>query len=118
MKKLVTGVALALGGAALVVVTQGSAQASETAPVARPAAAQAGNTEDTPQAIGGLGKLAGKAGKAVGRAAQKATVHGKAAAELAADSALEAAGNVSDFFGVAPSSTLPDGSAVETVFDK
>ncbi|MER7468631.1 hypothetical protein [Streptomyces sp. NPDC097981] len=125
MKKLITGVSLALGGAALVVATQGSAQASESAPVARAAAVQTENPDDAPQAIGGLSKLAGKAAnvagkaaKAAGRAADRATVHGRAAAELATDSALEAAGNVSDFFGVAPGSTLPDGTAVETVFDK
>ncbi|MEU3774303.1 hypothetical protein AB0F11_14075 [Streptomyces sp. NPDC032472] len=119
MKKMVTGITLALGGAALVVATQGSAQASETpAPVARAAAVQAENPEDAPQAIGGLGKLAGKAAKSAGRFAERAAVHGKAAAELAGDSALEAVGAVSDFFGVAPSNTLPDGSDVETVFDK
>ncbi|WP_331732452.1 hypothetical protein OG592_41765 (plasmid) [Streptomyces avidinii] len=119
MKKLVTGVGLALGGAALMVVTQGSAQASETpAPVARAAAVQAENPDNAPQRFAGLGKLAGKAAKAAGRAADRATVHGKAAAELASDAALESAGSLSNFFGVAPGSTLPDGSSVETVFDK
>ncbi|MFD5617045.1 hypothetical protein [Streptomyces yangpuensis] len=119
MKKLVTGVGLALGGAALLVVTQGSAQASETAaPVARAAAVQVENPDDAPQKIGGLGKLAGKAAKAAGRAADRAVVHGKAAAQLAGDSAVEAAGSVSNFFGVAPGSTRPDGSSAETVFDK
>ncbi|MGW9081516.1 hypothetical protein [Streptomyces kronopolitis] len=119
MKKVIAGIGVVLGGAALIVSTQGSAQAAEAKAPAVPAAAvKVQEPGNSPQIIGGLGKLATKAGSAVGRAAGKAFVHGKAAAQLAGDQAAELAGNVSDAFGVAPAGSTPNGTAVETVFDK
>ncbi|KUL35617.1 hypothetical protein ADL22_26705 [Streptomyces sp. NRRL F-4489] len=119
MKKIAAGVAVALASAALVVTTQGSAQAAEAkAPAVSAAVATTQGPDNAPQAIGGLGKLAGKVGNALTSAAQKAYVHGKAAAQLAGDAAADLAGNVTDAFGVAPASSVPNGSSVEMVFDK
>ncbi|MFF4158374.1 hypothetical protein [Streptomyces sp. NPDC001678] len=124
MKKIIAGIGVALGGASLLVVTQGSAHASE-ASVAPTVAVEAQDSGNAPQAIGGLGKLAGKAasavgkaGKAAGRAAERAAVHAKAAAELAGDQAAELAGNATDLLGAPSNQSLPDGASVETVFDK
>ncbi|QRX91156.1 hypothetical protein [Streptomyces noursei] len=115
-KKIAAGVGVALASAALIVTTQGSAQAAEAKAPAVPAAAmKVQEPGNAPQAIGGLANLAGKVGRAVAGAAQKAYVHGKAAAELAGDAAAEVAGNV---FGVAPASSAPNASSVEMVFDK
>ncbi|MEV6655303.1 hypothetical protein [Streptomyces sp. NPDC051219] len=70
-------VGVALGGSLIAVTLQGSAQAAPATPVAQTAAtAQATGPIDTPQVIG---SIAGKAAKAVGKAAGKAYVHGKAA---------------------------------------
>ncbi|MEU2510457.1 hypothetical protein [Streptomyces syringium] len=113
MKKVIAAVGVALGGAALVLTSQGSAQASAT-PVAPVETVSAQDSGKGPEAIGGLGKLAGKAGKAVGKAAGKAYVHAKAACPSVANAALEAAGNV----GSVRSANVPDAASVETVFDK
>ena len=113
MKKVIAAVGVALGGAALVLTSQGSAQASAT-PVAPVETATAQDSGKGPEAIGGLAKLAGKAGKAVGKAAQKGYVHAKAACPSVANAALEAAGNA----GSVRSANAPDAASVETVFDK
>ncbi|MFD3424103.1 hypothetical protein [Streptomyces decoyicus] len=119
MKKIAAGVGVVFASAALIVATQGSAQAAEAKAPAVPAAAvKAQEPGNSPQVIGGLGKLAAKAGKAVTGAAQKAYVHGKAAGQLAGRQAAELAGHVTDAFGVTPASSVPNGSSVEMVFDK
>ncbi|MEV4684905.1 hypothetical protein [Streptomyces kurssanovii] len=69
-------VGVALGGSLIAVTLQGSAQAAPAAPVSQAAATAQAGPIDTPQVIG---SLAGKAAKAVGKAAGKAYVHGKAA---------------------------------------
>ncbi|UKY47836.1 hypothetical protein [Streptomyces inhibens] len=108
MKKAIAGIGVVLGSAALLVATQGPAQAADAGAPAVPAAAAAvQDTGNSPQIIGGLGKLA-----------QKAWVHGKAAAQLAGDAAAEVAGNVSDAFGNPPSTSPSSVASVETVFDK
>ncbi|MFI2263981.1 hypothetical protein [Streptomyces tubercidicus] len=119
MKKIAAGAGVVLASAALIVATQGSAQAAEAKAPAVPAAAvKAQEPGNSPQVIGGLGKLAAKAGKAVTGAAQKAYVHGKAAAQLAGKSAGQLVGDATKAFGSAPSSSVPNGSSVEMVFDK
>ncbi|MFI5867319.1 hypothetical protein [Streptomyces sp. NPDC051546] len=109
MKKFLAVAGLTLGGAALVVTTQGTAQAA-TAPQAVVTAEAVQAPTDAPMA---LGSFIGKAGKAVGKNAGKAWVHAKAACP----SAAEFAGQVADHIGVSPA-RLPDGVSAEAVFDR
>ncbi|MET3987105.1 hypothetical protein [Streptomyces sp. PvR034] len=110
MKKVFAVAGLALGGAALVVVTQGTAQAA-TAPQAVVTAEAVQGPKDAPM---GLGSLLGKAGKAVGNVAGKAYVHAKAACP----SVVEGVGQVTDHLGMVSPAGLPDGTSAEAVFDK
>lgn len=110
MKKIFAVAGLALGGAALVVATQGTAQAS-TAPQAAVTPHAVQGPSDAPA---GLGSLLGKAGKAVGNAAGKAYVHARAACP----SVAEAAGQITDHLGTVSPAGLPDVESAEAVFDK
>ncbi|MBT2492803.1 hypothetical protein J7E96_30700 [Streptomyces sp. ISL-96] len=103
MKKVLAGVGVALGGAALLIATQGSAQAA-TSPEAPATVASAEGPGKAPAALGSW----------VGKAAGKAWVHGKAACSSVANSAGEFANMVG---GVSPANT-PEGRSVEMVFDK
>lgn len=105
-KKFAAAAGVALGGLALVIGTQGSAQAA--APTAEVSAqVSAKQTDDVhPQAIGGLAKLAGKA-----------AVHVKAACPSVANAAGKVAG---DLLGlrVTPAEKVGNVNEIETVFDK
>ncbi|WP_338930396.1 hypothetical protein WEB32_00255 [Streptomyces netropsis] len=120
-KSAAAAMGVALGGVALLVATQGTAQATPTAPVTT-AAATAEPTRDadkSPQWVGSVaakaGKVAAKAGKAVGNAAGKAYVHGKAAAGSGASS-YQLLGSM---YGAPPSGISEEAAAsAETVFDR
>ncbi|MFE4336948.1 hypothetical protein ACFRQM_48835 [Streptomyces sp. NPDC056831] len=105
-KKFAAAAGITLGGLALAISTQGSAQAA--APVAEfSAQVSAKQTDDVqPQAIGGLAKLAGKA-----------AVHVKAACPSVAGAAGKVAG---DFLGsrVTPAEKVSNVNEIDTVFDK
>ncbi|MFD7258518.1 hypothetical protein [Streptomyces sp. NPDC059874] len=103
MKKVLAGVGVALGGAALLIATQGSAQAATSQEVP----ATVASAEGPSNAPAGLGSW-------VGKAAGKAWVHGKAACSSVANAAGEFANMVG---GVSPAG-IPEGASVETVFDK
>ncbi|MFD8141458.1 hypothetical protein [Streptomyces sp. NPDC059708] len=100
MKKFAAVAGVALAGATLIVLGQGTAQASTT-PAAVPAVEAAPVSADpAPMAIGG--------------ALGKAWVHAKAACP----SVAHAAGAFTDMVsGVSPRS-LPEGTSAEVVFDK
>ncbi|WP_328321155.1 hypothetical protein [Streptomyces sp. NBC_00388] len=105
-KKFVAATGVALGGLALVISTQGSAQAAApTADVSAQVSAKQ-NDDVHPQAIGGLAKLAGKA-----------AVHVKAACPSVASAAGKVAG---DFLGlrVTPAEKTSNINEIDTVFDK
>lgn len=68
MKKAIAAAGIALGGAALVLSVQGSAQAAPAAPVLQQASVTKGGPDAAPMWIGSVAKIA-----------QKAYVHGKAA---------------------------------------
>ncbi|GAB3953415.1 hypothetical protein [Streptomyces sparsus] len=108
IRKSVVAVGIAVAGAAGIIGTQGSAQAAAVQPVAAPAAAQSTAANEQPQAIL----------SAVSKAAQKATVHAKAATKGG-----KSIGNISELgslFGVPPANgTSPDGvTSVDVAFDK
>ncbi|MCY0951166.1 hypothetical protein [Streptomyces sp. H27-S2] len=104
MKKVLAGIGVALGGAALVVTTQGSAQAA-TAQEVPATVASVDGPQNGPMGFGSF------VGKAAGKFAGKAWVHAKAACPSVADAAGQFTG------GVSPAD-IPEGTSVETVFDK
>jgi len=102
MKKFFAAAGIALGGVALVISTQGSAQAA--APVVQDATQVSAQQADDvrPTAIGSfLGKAA---------------VHVKAACPSVGKAAGEVAGNL--FGSVAPAEKVTNVNALDTVFDK
>ncbi|MBW1596335.1 hypothetical protein [Streptomyces sp. JJ38] len=109
-KSAAAAIGVALGGAALLVSTQGAAQAAPAAPVTTVAAA-AKPTPGMDKSPQWLGSVATKAAKAVG----KATVHGRAAAGSGASS-YQLLGSL---YGAPPSGISEDAAAsAETVFDR
>ncbi|MFF4603973.1 hypothetical protein ACFY12_14725 [Streptomyces sp. NPDC001339] len=125
MKKAIAATGLALGAAAMVVTTQVSAQAAEPVKPVTQQVATVKSSQPAPFAIGGLvkvatkaGKYATKAGKAAKSAAEKGYVHAKAAAGTKA--IREAVGNmtrISSIGGFAKPGTS-EAASVESIFDK
>lgn len=130
MKKGIAAAALVLGGAAMVVTTQASAQAQPavpSTPVVQQAAAVNAEPAMKPAAIGGLVKVAGKAvgkaatkaGKAAKSAAEKGYVHAKAAGSTKA--VRNSVGNMVRIasLGASPAKTgAAQVESVESIFDK
>lgn len=113
-KSAAAAIGVALGGAALLVSTQGTAQATPATPVTT-AAAAAEPTQDADKAPQWVGSVAAKAGKAVGKAAGKAYVHAKAASGSGASS-YQLLGSM---YGAPPSGISEDAAAsAKTVFDR
>ncbi|MFE3324943.1 hypothetical protein [Streptomyces sp. NPDC059176] len=114
MKKVIAATGLMLGGVAMVLTTQGAAQAAPAQPVAQQAAVNA-DGQPAPAAIGGLVRAATK----VGKAAERGYVHAKAAAGTKA--LRQAVGNMTKIssMGSAPSGKTADsGAGAESIFDK
>ncbi|WP_405409035.1 hypothetical protein [Streptomyces decoyicus] len=113
-KSAATAIGVALGGVVLLVSTQGTAQAAPAIPVTA-AAATAQPTPGAEKSPQVLGSLAAKAAQAVGKAAGKAYVHGKAALGSGASS-YQLLGSL---FGAPPSGVSKNTIAsAETVFDR
>ncbi|MBY8864225.1 hypothetical protein [Streptomyces sennicomposti] len=114
MKKVIAATGLVLGGAAMVLATQGSAQAVPARPVTQTTAV-ADDGQPAPAAFGGLVRAATKVGKAAGRG----YVHAKAAAGTTA--LRQAAGNMTKISSLGSASNGRTGDAgvgVEAIFDQ
>lgn len=105
---------VAIAGTILTVSMQGSAQAS-TPPQATASLSVQATAEDTPTVP--QARAGARAAAAVGRAAQRAAVHARAAGSHVAQSALEGLGNLGLF--AAPAKVSSEGAAAAvTAFDR